>query len=229
MKNALIILSIFCTMLLASSYLHRGKARQQAEESAREIVTLSNKVVELETRLVMNQALAVDAQTNLQVRIEKCTKETAAFSNRLAQVSKLFHAAQKESQAVHAELESKALRLNEVEGELDNSSRRLEHLRLLETNLIELKASLLSVTAQRDHALQESRSVQVEKNEIEHQFNDLNALRLQTKKLEEQARLNRRVARGISADQYNRQAPLTLESNGTVKPLPPVSPLSETR
>jgi hypothetical protein len=105
-------------------------------------------------------------------------------------------------------------------------NQRLDQLKTIEKELAELKSGLSSMTTQRNQAIQESQRFQVEKGEIENKFNDLNLVRLQLKKLEDEAKLSRRLAQGMSVDQYNRSAPLALESDGTVKLLPPNNPPS---
>jgi uncharacterized protein involved in exopolysaccharide biosynthesis len=229
MKNAVIILGIFCAMLLTSQYLNRGKARRLTEESAKETLTLSNKLAEVQTRLVMNQALAADAQTNLQSQLEKRAREITAFSNRYTAASQTIASTRKEAQTTRAELEAKSARLAEVEWERDELKHRIDQLKFLEQSQAELRSNLAAATAQRDVAIQEAQRWQLAKSDLDNKFNDTNALRFQLKKLEDQAKLNRRVAQGMPLSQYNRLTTLILEPDGSVKPVPVEPALGENK
>ncbi|MBI5387729.1 MAG: hypothetical protein HZA90_23965 [Verrucomicrobia bacterium] len=217
MKNAVILLSILCALFAGAWFMRNSQANQQEAASLAALQTLSNKVAEVQTRLVMNQAKASDAQGLLQTNLTQRLAELAGLSNHLARTAASLAATQKELQAAHSEAATRAVRVTELEGQNDALARQVASLAPLEKQLADVRQQVAAVASERVAALQECGRLQVEKAEVLRKLEDPAFLRRQSAQVEQETKLATALAKQKPSASASRLARLELQPDGTVR------------
>jgi hypothetical protein len=218
MRNTVIILGIICIVLLGSLHRCRRAAQREGQTFIQESQSFSNKLVEIQTRLFMNQAMAAEAQTNLQSQLDQWRNHATILSNRLLRASQAALLLQQEAQLRQADLDQQKTSLAQQETELLVLRERTEQFQSLGKELAEVKARMASVVSERDTAVREAGRLQVEKADLERQQQDPVFLRRQIAQVEEETKCRQRLAASVSRNRQERHAPLVLQADGTVKP-----------
>src|SRR6266540_3356392 len=197
MKPFVIMLGLTCAGLAFGLYKSQTGATHELEEAVKLSQTFSNQVAELRTKLALEQATAIDTQSNLHSTLDRRVAQLAATSNRLVQVGLLLTAAQTDKAEAQTELQSKAAQCAEAKQKVAKTTSDLEFL------------------------FTENRRLQVEKNEVLGRLDDVGFLRTQLAKAEENAELQRRLAKAGQNAPVNKKAPLELQPDGSVRAVPP--------
>ena len=136
-------------------------------------------------------------QTNLVVR----TEELSGASNNLAKLNSELARTQKEMQAAaeaaRADIERRDAQIAKLTTETNAMTQKLDDLNSaigkLGKQIVDTETKLAASEGDREFLLKELKRLQVEKAELERQFNDLAALRSQVAKLKEELSIARRL------------------------------------
>ena len=221
MKAFVIILSVACAGLAYGLFQRNSSADHQATEVETRLTTLSNKVTELETKVVMTQADAAHAQSNLQSLVTLRTSELANTSNRLVQLNLLYRAAQADGRTAQSDAQSLSGKLAVLEAERDGLQRNLTAVAAVEKKLADARDKLAATTAERNAFRQDVGRLEVEKAELLRKLEDISFLRLQLTRAEEDAAVLRRAAKAGPGTPVSSKARLELLDDGTVRPAVP--------
>lgn len=215
------MLGLACAGLAFGLFKSYTGATHEAEVALQQHQTLSHQVAELRTKLALEQGTAIDARSNLQSTLDHRVAQLTATSNRLVQVGLLLAAAQTEMATAQTELQAKAAQCAVVEHERDELRHQVAGLATLEKQLAEAKQKVSKTTSDLEFLFTENRRLQVEKNEVVGKLDDVGFLRTQLAKAEENADLQRRLARAGRNAPVNKKAPLELQPDGSVRAVPP--------
>jgi len=217
MKPPVIILALVCAALAVALFLGKRGAGTALAEAATNQVSLSNEVSKLRGKLVETQSRAIGTQTNLQASLDRRTAELVNASNRVAQVKAMLAATQEEFARAQSELGARAERIGALENQRDELSRKLEAVPALETQLADVKRQILYATGDRDTLLKESQRLQLENAGLQRKMRDLEFLRLQTAKVEQEIEAAKRLAHARPGSSPDLRRPIVLEDDGTVR------------
>lgn len=223
MKAFVIILSLVCAGLAYGLYQSSTSAGRQATEAEARLNTFTNKVSELETKVVFEKSNAGHAQSNLQYLVSVRTGELANTSNRLVQLNLLYRAAQTDARAAQSEAQSLAARLAVLEAERDGLQRNVAAIPVLERKVAEAREKLASTVSERNALLQEAGKLEVDKADLQRKLEDIGFLRVQLTKAEENAALQRRLAKAGHNAPVDTKGKLELLDDGTVRPAIPAN------
>lgn len=218
MKAPVIILSVACAGLAFGLYQSNSGAGREAAAAETQFKTFSNQVAEVSTKLAMSQGEANHAQSNLQHLVNLRTGELANTSNRLVQLNLLYRAAQTDARAAQADGQSLAARLAVLEAERDGLQRGLAAIPALERKLAEAREKLASTTSERNALQQEAGKLEVDKADLQRKLEDIGFLRVQLTRAEENAAVQRRLAKAGHSASAASKARLELLDDGTVRP-----------
>jgi chromosome segregation ATPase len=217
MKAFVIILGVACVGLAFGYYKRHTGAEHDAEAALKQFQTYSNQVMQLETRLAMANGTASKSQSNLQSTLDRRVAQLAATSNRLVQVGLLLTAAQEERAKAQAVLQSRVAQFAVIDHEHDELQRQIAAIAPLKKQIAELKEKEAKANSDLDFLVLENRRLQVEKNELASKLDDVSFLRLQLAKAEDNAELQRRLARAGQSARVAKSAPLEVLPDGTVR------------
>jgi chromosome segregation ATPase len=223
MKALVIILSLVCAGMAYGLFQRNSSAGKRATETETLLTTLSNKVSELETKVIMTQAEAAHAQSNLQSLVTLRTSELANTSNRLVQLNLLYRAAQTDGRTAQSDAQSLAGKLAVLEAERDALQRNLTAVAAVEKKLADAQDKLSATTAERNSFRQDIGRLELEKAELLRKLEDVNFLRLQLTRAEEDAAELRRLAKAGPAAPVSSRTRLELLDDGTVRPALPAN------
>jgi len=206
-KVAVVVLVLVCLVLGAATLYVQSKAEKQKREDLATITTLSNNWVETEVKLTDQKKVNAVLETNLFSKVA----EAQSFSNMLVAVSNSLMRTQAEAKvaadAATAELAKRDEKITALEQERENLDKKLVALNAnisqLNAKISETERKLASSEGDRDFLLKELRRMQVEKTDLEKQFNDLAVLRSQVNKLQEELAIARRldwIRKGITTE-----------------------------
>jgi regulator of replication initiation timing len=219
MKAVVFILGLACVGLAFGYYNRNTTAAREVEEALKHHHSLSNQVMQLETKLAMVTGTSSQLQSNLQSTLERRVVQLAATSNRLVQVGLLLTAAQSEKATAQSELQAKAGQLALVERERDEFRLQAATIPSLQNQLADARQKAAKTTSDLDFLFRENRRLQVEKDEATTKLDDVGFLRVQLKMAEENAELQRRRAKAGQRAPVDKKAPLELQPDGTVRPV----------
>ena len=219
MKAVVIILGLACVGLAFGYYNRNTTAAREVEEALKHHHSLSNQVMQLETKLAMVTGTSSQLQSNLQSTLDRRVAQLSATSNRLVQVGLLLTAAQAEKAAVQSELQGKTAQFAVAERERDEFRIQAATIPSLQNQLADARQKVAKATADLEFLITENGRLQVEKNEVMAKLDDVGFLRTQLAKAEDNAELQRRLAKAGQNAPVDKKAPLELQPDGTVRPL----------
>ncbi len=197
MKAAIVFL-ILASLGLGVGLMMRHKQAVTVEQQKNEkIEVLSKDVTETKNKLDEQEKLAMFLQTNLSSR----TEELVSASNTLNQISANLARTQKEMQAAaetaKAEIEKRDAQISQLTTQTNALTIQMDGLNTsigkLGKLITETERKLTASEGDREFLLKELKRMQVEKAELERQFNDLSVLRTQVAKLKEELSISRRL------------------------------------
>ena len=197
MKATLVFL-ILASLCLGVGLMYRHKQAVTTEQQDKDVIARLNKAVEeTKGKLDDQERLAMYLQTNLVLR----TEELAGASNNVTKLSADLTRTQREMQAAaeaaKAEIERRDAQITQLTTQTNALTLKMDDLTSsigkLGTQIAETQRRLAASEGDRDFLLKELKRLQVEKAELERQFNDLAALRTQVAKLKEELSVARRL------------------------------------
>jgi chromosome segregation ATPase len=223
MKKAVVVLAVVAGLLAVLLWKTRSRAQEEGEQQVKVIQTLSNKVTEVETRMVMNQALGNDKLSTVQTNLELRLRDLARLSNHVAQARKALTAEQEARSTALSEAQASRTRLAEVEAEVADLKARLEPMAAVQAQVGTLNSNLASLRAERDALSQDLARARLSEAQLQLKLQDVASLRIQVAKLEDEARLARELAAAGPDPRLIRQSRLELMPDGSVKLVPPAN------
>jgi len=217
MKALVIILSLACVGLAYGLYQSNSSAGREATAAETQLKAFTNQVDELKTKLMMTQGDAGHAQSNLQYLVTARTSELANTSNRLVQLNLLYRAVQTEAHGTRSEAQSIATRLVMLEAERDGFQRGLAVVPVLERKLAETNEKLAHAVSERNALLQELGKLEVDRADLQRKLEDIGFLRVQLTRAEENAAIQRRLAKAGHSAMADPKAKLEMLDDGTVR------------
>lgn len=223
MKAFTIVLGLLCAGLVFGLYKRGASADADAAAAVKLQETLTNQVLELRTKLMMEQGTSGHTVSNLQYLLSRRDASLTFTSNRLVQANLLVKTAQIEARAAQAELPSKAAQMALLEGERDELARRLAVVPSLEKQIADLRTKMGSIASDREFLYSEVRRLELEKADLDRKMEDASLLRAQLAKVEEDMELKRRLLKAGTSASVSSRARLELQDDGTVRPLLPIA------
>ena len=217
MKALIVVLVIVCVGLGVGLLIRHNKAtkQQQADEVVK--TELTNRLVHVQEMFEEQERMNMFIQTNLTVTLD----EMATFSNKFVSASRNLSKAQADAKAAaetaQAEINKRETRINELTAQGDDLTKKISGLNAsignLNTLIAETERKLEASEGDREFLLKELKRMQVEKAELERQFNDLDLLRTQVVKIKDELSVARRldwIRRGIYGGETKRGTEILL-------------------
>lgn len=197
MKPAIIVLILLSLGLGGGLFWRHNQAVKQDEQQVKSITHFSNTLVQTSAKL--DEQLQVN--DSLQSSLEQRKKEISETSNTLVRVSaelaRTRSDAQAAAEAAKAELAQRDQRINELETQRSDLTKKMDDLTLnidkLSLQITDTEKKLAASEGDREFLLKELKRLQTEKAELERQFNDLSVLRAQVAKLKDELSIARRL------------------------------------
>jgi chromosome segregation ATPase len=197
MKSAIAILLFASVGLGVALIVRHNKAVKVKEDDEVLISTFSNKLEETTVKLEDKERLTIYLQTNLTLK----TEELGVASNNLTKINAELARTQREMQAAaeaaRAELEKKDAEIARLTTETNQLTLKMDDLTgaidKLAKQITDTEKKLAASEGDREFLLKELKRLQVEKADLERQFNDLAVLRTQIAKLKEELSVARRL------------------------------------
>lgn len=196
-KTVAIILLIVSLGLGGGLYYRHSTAVDEKDKNTATIQQLYYTNTELKRNLEEEKGVNRELARQLDVQ----TEELKGFSNKLASATANLEKTQSDAKAAEeaskAEMLKRDAKIAELESERDAYSKKMADLTSsigkLETQIADTQRRLEASEGDRDFLLTELKRLQVEKAELERQFNDLALLRQQVKNLREEMSITRRL------------------------------------
>lgn len=197
MKAAIIILILASLGLGVGLLTVKKKSVEVKQQDEAKIVELTKNVTETKGKLDEQEKLAMYLQSNLAARAE----ELSGASNNLTKLSADLARTQKEMQAAaeaaKAEIERRDAQIAQLTTQTNALTLKMDDLTAsigkLGKQIADTERKLTASEGDREFLLKELKRLQVEKAELERQFNDLAALRTQVARLKEELSVARRL------------------------------------
>jgi len=208
-----IILLVACVGLGVSLVFTNNRAKEQKARDNEHIGKLSNEVNTVRGDLSEQKTVNV----TLEGTVAKLKAEGAQISNRLfateatlvsteTNLKKTQEEAKAAADLAAAEVAKRDSKIKELEGQNDEMTKKMIDLNgsigNLEKQIAQTETKLAASEGDRAFLLKELKRLQVEKAELERQFNDLAVLRDQVRKLKEELSIAKRldwIRRGLYA------------------------------
>ncbi|MEO6182834.1 MAG: hypothetical protein ABIP71_07010 [Verrucomicrobiota bacterium] len=203
-KIGLVILVLICVVLGIGLIVRHNQANHEIQEARDKSTRLSNDVVQIQGKVNELKEVNMTLETNLFGR----NHELETVSNNLVSVTASLAKTQAEAKAAAetaaAEVAKRDARIGELQGQNDDMTKRMLELNTslgnLEKQIVDTEKKLATSEGDRTFLLRELKRLQIEKAELEKQFNDLAVLREQVNKLKDELSIARRlewIRRGI--------------------------------
>jgi septal ring factor EnvC (AmiA/AmiB activator) len=196
-KVLTIVLLLVCVALAIFLFLTHKKSQEALQVAEKQRMDLSNNWARASTQLNEQQKVNITLETNIVQR----TEEVMTFSNQLTQVgaklAKTEAEAKAAAQTAQEELAKRDVKINELQTQRDDLTKRMEELNVsitsLEAQIGTTEKKLTAAEGDRAFLLKELKRLQAEKAELERQFNNLAFLREQVRKLRDEMSIARRL------------------------------------
>jgi chromosome segregation ATPase len=197
MKAAIVFLILASLGLGVGLMVRHKQAVEVKKQDEEKITILSKNIEDTKNKLDEQEKLAMYLQTNLLVR----TEELSSTSNNLTRLSSDLARTQKEMQAAaeaaRAAIAERDSQIAKLTSETNAMTQKMDDLTAsigkLGKQITDTETKLAASEGDREFLLKELKRLQVEKAELERQFNDLSALRSQVAKLKEELSIARRL------------------------------------
>lgn len=197
MKAAIVFLILASLGLGVGLMVRHTQAVKVKKQDVETISVLSKNVEVTKNKLDEQEKLAMHLHTNLVER----TEELSGASNNLAKLNAELARTQKEMQAAaeaaRADIERRDLQIAKLTTETNSMTHKLDDLNAsigkLGRLISDTERKLLASEGDREFLLKELKRLQVEKADLERQFNDLSVLRTQVARLKEELSIARRL------------------------------------
>jgi chromosome segregation ATPase len=197
MKAAIVFLILASLGLGVGLMMRHKQAVEVVQQKDEKIDLLSKDLNEEKNKRDEQEKLAMYLQTNLVVR----TEELSGASNNLAKLNAELARTQKEMQAAaeaaRADIERRDAQIASLTTETNAMTQKLDDMNAsigkLGKLISDTERKLAASEGDREFLLKELKRLQVEKADLERQFNDLSVLRTQVAKLKEELSIARRL------------------------------------
>jgi len=200
MKAVIIILAILSLSLGVGLFVRHTQAvklKKEKEETFDEVLNYSNRLEQ--TKMKYDEQTQVNS--TLETNLVNIRQDLYAKSNDLvktaADLAKAQNDAKAASDAAKAEMAKRDARIAELEGQNNALDKQAIDLKSaignLEKSIVDTEKKLAASEGDREFLLKELKRLQVEKAELERQFNDLALLRTQVAKLKDELSIARRL------------------------------------
>src|SRR2546430_169035 len=200
MKVVIVILGVFSVALgigLLMSHTSAVKIAKENEQHVDELVNYSNRLEETKSKVDELFKVNSTLETNLTVRSQDLASKSNDLVKTSAELAKTQKEAQAAAEAAKAEMAKRDARINELETQktaLDQQANDLKSaIGNLEKSISDTEKKLAASEGDREFLLKELKRLQVEKADLERQFNDLALLRTQVAKLKDELSIARRL------------------------------------
>lgn len=199
MKAKVVVILLLLASLGLAGYLYFNydKEKKKGGELLADKIYLSNEVVTTSAQLAEQKKVAATLETNL---AEK-TEAVINFSNELTQITtklnQLESSSKAAAQTAQEELAKRDSKINELETQRDDLTKRMTELNVsisnLENQISDTEKKLSASEGDRTFLLKELKRLQAEKAELERQFNNVALLREQVRRLRDEMSIARRL------------------------------------
>ena len=193
MKIGVVVLAAICVVLAIVLVVIRNQSDDQQKKSADTILDLSNQVVNA------NDEVNGLHQVNLMLTndLASSRQETVAISNNLVETSGALTATKASLQSAQDQITNLDARVTDLEAQnqaLDQHAADLTNtIASLNTQITFTQMKLVSAETNNAFLEEELKRQVAEKDELQHKFNDLQTVRVQVKKLRDDAVTARRL------------------------------------
>jgi len=200
MKVKVVVIILLLASLALAGYLYYNYDKEKKFgadlQAARD--HLSNEVMTTSAQLAEQKKAVANLATNLAEKSETVvtlSNELTQLSSKLTQLESDSKAAKQTAQEELAKRDSK---INELETQRDDLTKRMTELNVsisnLETQITDTEKKLAASEGDRTFLLKELKRLQAEKAELERQFNNVAFLREQVRRLRDEMSIARRLA-----------------------------------
>lgn len=197
MKAAIVFLILASLGLGVGLLVRHNQAVELKKQDDDRIALLNKTVDETKTKLDEEEKLAMYLQTNLVLRTEELSGASNSVTKLSADLERMQKQLQSEKESAKAEIERRDAQISQLTTETNNLTLKMDDLTSsigkLGKQITETERKLSASEGDREFLLKELKRLQVEKAELERQFNDLSALRTQVAKLKEELSISRRL------------------------------------
>ena len=173
----LIILVVVCIGLGIGLLVRSKRAAKETQEAQSTIMQLSNVWVETKGQVDQLKTENLNLETNLVGRTHELEAVSNNFINVSAALAKTQAEAKAAAEAAAAEMAKRDTRINELQGQNDEMTKRMLDLNVslgnLEKQISDTEKKLALSEGDREFLLRELKRLQAEKAQLEKQFNDL--------------------------------------------------------
>jgi septal ring factor EnvC (AmiA/AmiB activator) len=196
--KALIAILLILTLALGAGLLYRHtNAQKEQKQSGQTIEQLTSKVGETEKKLAEQTAVNAVLDRDLAARTEQLTETSNTLVTVTATLAKVREEAQIAATNAAADIAKRDARINELETQRDDLTKRMTDLNGqitgYESQIADVQRKLTASEGDREYLLRELKRLQREKNDLERQFNDMAMLRDQVRKLRDELSVSRRL------------------------------------
>jgi septal ring factor EnvC (AmiA/AmiB activator) len=196
--KALIAILLLLSLALGGGLLYRHpNAEKESEQAGQTIEQLTVKVTEKEKELAEQAAVNTVLDQSLAERTQQLLETSNTLNNVTVTLAKVREEAQIAATNAAADIAKRDARINELETQRDDLTKRMTDLNGqitgYESQIAEVQRKLTASEGDRDYLLREMKRLQREKNDLERQFNDLAMIRDQVRKLRDELSISRRL------------------------------------
>lgn len=197
MKAVIIILVILSLGLGAGLFWRHTTASREKKMDVADKEYLTNELNTTKGKLDDQEQMASFLQKNLDQTFQKLSEKSNEVNRLSGTLAKTQQDAQAAAESAKAEMAKRDAKINELEAQntaLDQQANDLKGaIGNLEKSIAETEKKLAASEGDREFLLKELKRLQVEKAELERQFNDLSVLRAQVSKLKDELSIARRL------------------------------------
>jgi len=219
--TAIVLLVLVGVGLGVTLLLRHNKAVEIKRTDEKRIVVLSNTVEVTKTKLDDKERLAIYLQDKLTIKTEELGSTSNHLSKINAELARTKSEMQAAMEAARAEIEKKDAQITQLTSQTNQLTMKMDDLTgaidKLGKQIADTERRLTASEGDREFLLTELKRLQVEKAELERQFNDLATLRTQVAKLKEELTVSRRLEwlrMGIYGMQDKKGAELLMAKGG---------------
>ncbi|HXI52062.1 MAG TPA: hypothetical protein VNH84_11170 [Candidatus Saccharimonadales bacterium] len=197
MKAAIVFLILASLVLGVGLIVRHKNAEEMKRQDDEKIADLNKKVEDTKMKLDEQEKMSMYLQTNLVLSTEELSRTSNNATKLAADLERTQKQMQAEKEAAKAEIERRDAQIAQLTTETNAMTQKMDDLTAninkLGSLIKDTERKLLASEGDREFLLKELKRLQVEKADLERQFNDLSALRTQVAKLKEELSISRRL------------------------------------
>jgi chromosome segregation ATPase len=197
MKAAIVFLILASLGLGVGLMMRHQQAVEVKKHDDEKIAVLSSDVEQTKNKLDEQEKLAMYLQTNLVLRTEELTGASNNLNKLNADLARTQKDMQAAAEAAKAEIERRDAQIAQLTTQTNVLTQQMDDLTAsigkLGKQIAATESKLSASEGDREYLLKELKRLQVEKAELERQFNDLSTLRTQVARLKEELSISRRL------------------------------------